>query len=87
MKKQLENLLSNLFGIFIIVAICIGAVAALMFAVGFIAGEPAGANMALLGKKILDYGIKIAAVGVLCGLINFYTCGEHELTLKNTDQE
>lgn len=86
MRTQLEKLLNNLFGIFMIIAICIGAVAAFIFVIGFIVGEPAGAKLALNAQKFLGYGIKIAAVGVLCGLINFYTCGNHELTLKNSDQ-
>ncbi|MBE3581809.1 MAG: hypothetical protein IMW96_09315 [Thermoanaerobacteraceae bacterium] len=83
MKKAIINLFNSLFGGLVLVAVLIGAVVAFMFVAGFVAGGQTGAWMAVTGKKLLDYAIKIAAVGVLFGLFSFYTGGTHELTLSN----
>ncbi|KYH33184.1 hypothetical protein [Neomoorella mulderi] len=87
MNKALVDLFNNLFGIFVLIAVLIGALVAFMFGAGFLIGGPAATQIALIGKKFLDYAIKIAAVGVLFGLFSFYTRGIHELTLSNDHQE
>ncbi len=87
MKKAFESLLHSLFGIFILIAVLIGAVVAFMFAAGFLIGGPSATQLALAGKKALDYAIKIAAVGVLFGLFAFYINGRHELALRDDHPE
>lgn len=83
MKKALANILAHLFGLLVLIAVLIGALDACMLFVGFVIGGSGAAHLALWGKKLLDYAIKIAALGVLFGLLNFYIGGQHELTLKN----
>ncbi|QGP90820.1 hypothetical protein MGLY_01310 [Neomoorella glycerini] len=87
MKKALIYLFDNLFAIFVFIAVLIGAVVAFIFVVSFIAGGQTATQMAIMGKKLLDYAIKIAAVGVLFGLFSFYTGGSHELTLDNNEKK
>ncbi|CEP68544.1 Uncharacterized [Moorella glycerini] len=86
MKKVLVDLFNNFFGVFVLIAVLIGAIVAFMFVAGFVIGGQAATQMAMTGKKFLDYAIKIAAVGVMFGLFSFYTRGSHELTLSNEQE-
>lgn len=86
MRRQLGALTAGVFGVLMMVAILIGAVVAVMFIVGFIAGGSLGQSASVWGDKLMAYGIQIAALGVLFGLINFYAFGQHQLTLAGEKQ-
>ncbi|GAK60589.1 hypothetical protein U27_00486 [Candidatus Vecturithrix granuli] len=68
-------------------AVFIGAVAAVLYVLGFIAGGSFGASCAMFGAKIMKTGIPISALGSCIGMLGFYIEGTHELTMNQKHQE
>jgi len=83
MKESMRAFTGSVFGILVFVSVGIGAVAFIMFALALVIGGETGTAWSLTAKKIIDYSIQVASVGVLFGLINIYLGKEHYLTLTN----
>lgn len=83
MKENLSKLIANLFGLLIFVSVGLGAVAFVMFVIALIVGGAGGAAISINAQKLITFGIQMASLGVLCGLLHIYLGGKHYLTLKN----
>lgn len=83
MKESLNKFIANLFGVLIFISIGLGVVAFVMFVVALAIGGASGAAISIKAQKLITFGIQIASLGVLCGLLNIYLGGKHYLTLKN----
>lgn len=83
MKNSLFKFFSNVFGVFVSVAVLGGVVVFILFVIGMIIGGEAGGSLMYMAYDSLSpYFIKAATIAVLAGLILFYVSGEHTLSLK-----
>jgi len=85
MKKSIVNLCQHIFGICLTVAVLIGAVVAVLFVIGFIAGGSVGESLAIFSKNIMFKAITISAIGSLIGMMAFYIEGTHELKMDSNE--
>jgi len=67
------------------VAVLVGAVVAVLFLIGFVAGGTVGETLAIFGKEVMYKAITLAAIGCLVGLIAFYVEGTHELKIDSNE--
>lgn len=83
MKENLLNILKSVFSIFILLSIFGGGFIFFIFLIGLIIGGDTGESLAVLASKtIMPYFIKMAAIGILSGLLSIYISREHHLSLK-----
>ena len=83
MREKMERILTNIFGIFVSIAVLGGVIVFLTYLVGMIIGGELGANLMVTAwKEWVPYFIRSAAIAVLAGLILFYVTGKHTLSLK-----
>jgi hypothetical protein len=87
MKESLDKLIANLFGGLIFISVGLGAVAFVMFVIALVTGGTIGAAISINAQKLITFGIQMASLGVLCGLLKIYLGGKHYLTLKNESPE
>jgi len=83
MKNTITNLLKNTYGIALMGAVLAGALVAVLYIIGFIAGGAIGEQLAIFGAKVMKYCITVAAIGSLVGMCAFYVEGSHELTMDS----
>lgn len=83
MKEKLEKFVTNVFGVFVSIAVMGGVIVFLTYVIGIIIGGDSGtALMVTAWKEWTPYFIKSAAIAVLAGLILFYITKNHTLSLK-----
>lgn len=82
MKDKLVNFLSSVFGVCMFLAVFAGAVTAVIYLVGFVAGGAFGEACAKFGAKIMNQAIPLSAFGSVVGMAGFYIQGTHELTME-----
>ena len=81
MKDKIINFLSSVFGVCMFIAVFVGAVSAVIYIIGFIAGGAFGESCAKFGALIMNKAIPLSAFGSVIGMISFYIQGTHELTM------
>lgn len=83
MKTKIENAVSALFSLSILIAILGGGIVFLMFAAALIVGGEMGSSIAVSAKNsVMPYFIRSATIGVLAGLVSFYLTGLHALIIE-----
>lgn len=83
MRGKLQNILTNVFGLFVSISVLGGIVVFIAYVFGIIVGGEIGTIfMVTAWAKLSPYFIKSATIAVLSGLILFYISGEHPLSLK-----
>jgi len=83
MRNKIENIVSAIFSISILIAIMGGGVVFLMFAASLIVGGEMGGSIAVSAKNIvMPYFIRSATIGTLAGLVSFYLTGLHGLFIE-----
>ncbi len=89
MKEKLVDFFSSVFGVCMFVAVFAGAVTAVIYVVGFIAGGAFGEAAAKFGAAIMMKAIPLSAFGSVIGMLGFYIQGTHELTMdkKSSDRK
>ncbi|MGI6778094.1 MAG: hypothetical protein ACOX7R_08780 [Acetivibrionales bacterium] len=86
MKKKIISLCQNIFGICLTIAVLIGAIVAVLFVIGFIAGGSVGESLAIFSKSIMYKAITLSAIGSLIGMLAFYIEGTHELKMDSSEE-
>ncbi|WP_070121775.1 hypothetical protein [Bacillus marinisedimentorum] len=86
MQKKLISLFENLYGWIAFVTMTLGVGVAGMFGVSFLIGGSAGESIAILGGQIMTWGIRLAAIAMVAGLLYTYVKQEHSLTLKSESE-
>jgi len=86
MKKKIISLCRNIFGICLMIAVLIGAVVAVLFIIGFIAGGSVGETLAIFSKNVMYKAITLSAIGSLIGMLAFYIEGTHELKMDSSEK-
>jgi hypothetical protein len=83
MKTKIENAVSALFSLSILIAILGGGIVFLMFAAALIVGGETGGSIAVSAKNsVMPYFIRSATIGTLAGLVSFYLTGLHALIIE-----
>jgi hypothetical protein len=84
MKEALENIGKSIFSIFTLITLIGGGVVFIMFIIALIIGGDTATFLSLMAKNtVMPMFIRSAAVAVLCGLITYYTSGNHDLTMND----
>ncbi len=86
MQEKLIGLFENLYGWIAFVTMTLGVGVAGMFAVSFLLGGPAGETVAIVAGQIMTWGIRLAALAMVAGLLYTYVKKEHSLTLKSESE-
>ncbi|SCZ79921.1 hypothetical protein [Acidaminobacter hydrogenoformans] len=87
MKKRIEDVVSAIFSIFILIAILGGGIVFLMFAAALIVGGEMGSSIAVSAKSVvMPYFIRAATIGTLAGLVSFYLTGLHALSIEKKSE-
>lgn len=84
----MRRFLTTVYGIVTTVAFSLGLVVAIIFAVAMIIGNDLGTTLALVAGNIMNWGIALAAIAVMAGLLYIYLVGAHSLVMEkrpNTD--
>lgn len=86
----MKQLLTNIYGIVTAIAFSLGLVVAVIFVIALVIGQNQGETLALLAGDIMMWGIALAAIAVLAGLIYIYVDRSHSLMMDkrpNGDDE
>ena len=78
----MRRFLTTVYGIVTTVAFTLGFVVAVLFVVAIIVGQDLGTTLALLAGNIMNWGIALAAIAVLAGLVYIYLVGPHSLVME-----
>lgn len=76
--------LKQFYGVLALIALVLGFIVAVIFAGALIVGPDLGTDWALAGGEIMSWGIALAAVAVLIGLIIIYVTESHTLKMEKT---
>ncbi|HHV38693.1 MAG TPA: hypothetical protein GXX70_04250 [Tepidimicrobium sp.] len=88
MRDNIENLLSRLFSLFILIAISGGGLIFILFVIALILGGEAGESLAISASStIMPYFIKAAAIAIVTGLATMYANRMHTLTLRKPSEK
>lgn len=86
----MKRLLVAIYGTVTAIAFSLGLVVALVFVVALLIGQDLGETLAVLAGDIMMWGIALAAIAVLAGLIFIYLYRSHSLVMEkpsNGDDE
>lgn len=86
MRARVVEILTGIFGAALMVAVLTGAIVAVIYLAGFVAGGTVGEQLAIFGSKIMKYCITLAAIGAVFGMFAFYIEGTHELVMDKKHQ-
>lgn len=78
----MRRFLTTIYGVITTIAFSLGLVVAVLFVVAIIVGNELGETLALLAGDIMMWGIALAAVAVLAGLLYMYRVGAHSLVME-----
>ena len=78
----MRRFLTTVYGIVTTVAFSLGFVVAVIFVVAIIVGQDLGTTLALVAGDIMNWGIALAAIAVMAGLVYIYLVGSHSLVME-----
>jgi len=78
----MKRFLTTVYGVVTTIAFSLGMVVAIIFAVALIVGSDLGETLALMAGDVMMWGIALAAVAVLAGLIFIYIDRSHSLMME-----
>lgn len=86
MRENISKFSESVFSIFTLLAVVGGGVVFVMFVLGILIGGETGTSLAVNAKStVMPMFIRFAAVAVLAGLINYYSTGDHALTMDDNN--
>ena len=80
----MKRFLTTVYGVVTAIAFSLGLVVAVLFVIALIVGQDLGETLALLAGDIMMWGIALAAIAVLAGLIYIYVTGSHSLVMEKS---
>lgn len=85
MKTTVTTWTERIFSVATLLALLGGGLVGLLFLIAFVLGGASGEALAVATRKeILPWIIRIATVGMLAGLVGFYSTGIHSLKMEET---
>jgi hypothetical protein len=85
--NSIRQILRGAFSIVALITLLLGAVVFLLFMVGLVLGGTAATRLAVAAGDIMQWGIKMATVAVVIGIIDIYVSRNHKLTLNSEEKE
>ena len=76
------RLLTSVYGILTTIALLLGFVVAIVFITALLIGPNGGNSLALFAGEIMTWGIVLAAISLIAGLIYIYATGSHSLKME-----
>ncbi len=70
-----------------ILTMALGFIVAMAFTLSLIIGGSAGDSMAVLSGNTMKWGIRLASIATLAGIVNIYLKKQHTLTLNAEEVE
>ncbi len=84
MKERIHHFSEKIFAVSLLIALIGGGIVALLFTLSLMIGGNVGEGLAVVTKsKILPWFIRLASIGILFGLIQTYTTGQHSLSMRS----
>lgn len=83
----MTKILTNLYGILTTIALTLGLIVAIIFFAALIIGSDTGTTWALVAGEIMTWGIMLAAVAMLAGIIYIYATREHSLMMEKPSKD
>lgn len=71
----------NIYCLLSIITMAMGVIVAMMFGFSIIMGGSYGESLAVFAGSIMNWGIRIAAIATLFGILNIYLSRQHTLTM------
>lgn len=78
---MISNVMDKIYSFLALITILLGVVTAIMFTLSLAIGGGTGEFVAILAGKIMTWGIRLAAVATLAGIIKIYLNKQHTLTI------
>ncbi|MCM3694271.1 hypothetical protein [Neobacillus niacini] len=85
--KRMISVTDKLYTWLALITMALGVSVAFIFIVSLAIGGSTGESIAVFAGKLMTWGIRIAAVATLSGIINIYLKKEHTLTMETADPE
>lgn len=76
------RLLTSIYGILTTIALLLGFIVAIIFIAAIIIGPSLGSSLALFAGEIMTWGIVLAAISLIAGLVYIYATGAHSLKME-----
>lgn len=85
MKNKLHQLLVNLFGLIVGIAILAGALVGMLFVLAIIINGNLAAAISQFNAQIMDWSKLLACIAIWIGLVDFYLQKEHHLLMDSSE--
>jgi hypothetical protein len=85
--KRMVSFTDKVYTWLALITMALGVIVAFTFIVSLIIGGSAGESLAVFAGKMMTWGIRIAAVATLAGIINIYLKKEHTLTMETANPQ
>jgi len=85
--NAIRKILRGAFSIVALITLLLGAMVFLFFLVGFVLGGTIATWLAVAAGDIMQWGIKLATVAVVIGIIDIYLSRSHKLTLNSAEKK
>lgn len=86
MFQKITTGMQTVYGWIALVTMALGFAVFLMFCLALIIGGEGGAAVATAAGTIMGWGIRIAAIAILIGLISVYLKKDHTLNIKTENR-
>ena len=80
---KIADWLHHLYAVIALVTMALGFFVFLLFAFGLLVGGSLGETVAIWAGEAMKWGIRLAAIAVLAGLIYLYIKNKHSLTIDS----
>ncbi|XXM71509.1 hypothetical protein ACQ0QQ_17705 [Lysinibacillus sphaericus] len=79
---MLANLMEKTYTWLAFITMLLGLVVGLLFGVTMVIGGEMGASLSVFAGKLMTWGIRLAAIAALAGIVQIYLSKNHTLTIK-----
>jgi hypothetical protein len=83
----LVSLTEKIYTWLAILTMALGFIVAVAFTLSLIIGGSAGESVAVLSGNTMKWGIRLASIATLAGIVNIYLKNQHTLTLNAEEAE
>ncbi|WP_368503269.1 hypothetical protein AB3N04_13535 [Alkalihalophilus sp. As8PL] len=85
--NTLKKITEKIYTWFALLTMGLGFFVALVFIVSLLIGGSAGESLAVLSGKMMTWGIRLATIATIAGILNIYLSKQHTLTMNVQNSE
>lgn len=86
MKLTISNILLKSYGVIACITLFLGFMVSIIFGISLIIGGISGENLAIFAGNLMNWGIRLATLATLIGIIHIYLTRKHSLSFKEKEQ-